>query len=76
MINHVFSADIFEREVESFVANLASKSASALAMSKELFYRTDAMQFAAAAEAGADVNAQARTTEDFRRGVEKFFKKT
>lgn len=76
MINHVFSADTFEREVQTFVANLASKSASALAMSKELFYRTDAMQFAAAAEAGADVNALARTTEDFKRGVEKFFKKT
>jgi len=76
MINHIFSADTFQREVRAFVANLASKSASALAMSKELFYRTDAMQFAAAAEAGADVNALARTTEDFKRGVEKFFKKT
>jgi methylglutaconyl-CoA hydratase len=75
MINRIFSVDTFEREVEEFVMNLASKSTSALTMSKELFYRIDAMQFAAAIEAGADVNGLARTTEDFQRGIEKFFKK-
>ena len=42
MINRVFAADTFEREVEEFVMNLASKSTSALTMAKELFYRTDA----------------------------------
>jgi methylglutaconyl-CoA hydratase len=76
MINRVFSADSFEREVEAFITNLASKSTSAVTLSKELFYRTDAMQFEAAIQAGADVNAFARTTEDFKRGVEKFLKKT
>ncbi len=76
MINRVFDAETFEREVEEFVANLASKSTSALMLAKELFYRTDAMQFEAAIEAGAEVNAFARTTEDFKRGIEKFFKKT
>jgi methylglutaconyl-CoA hydratase len=76
MINRVFAAETFERQVEEFVLNLASKSTSALTLSKELFYRTDAMQFEAAIEAGADVNASARTTEDFKRGIEKFLKKT
>jgi len=75
MINRIFSTDSFEREVEAFMMNLASKSTSALTLSKELFYRTDAMQFEAAIEAGADVNAFARTTEDFKRSVEKFLKK-
>ncbi len=76
MINRVFGVDAFEREVEKFVSNLVSKSTSALALAKELFYRTDAMQFEAAVEAGAEVNAIARTTEDFKRGIEKFLKKT
>ena len=76
MINRIFAADAFEREVEDFVTNLASKSTSALTMTKELFYRTDAMQFEAAIEAGSDINALARTTEDFQRGIEKFLKKT
>jgi hypothetical protein len=44
-------------------------------MSKELFYRTDAMDFDDAIDAGAEVNALARTTEDFQRGIEKFLKK-
>ena len=76
MINRVFGADGFERQVEEFVTNLAAKSTSGLMLAKELFYRTDAMQFEAAVEAGADVNALARTTEDFKRGIEKFLKKT
>ncbi len=76
MINRIFSADTFDREVEEFVQHLASKSTSALTMSKELFYRTDAMQFEAAILAGADVNGQARTTEDFQAGVAKFLKKS
>jgi methylglutaconyl-CoA hydratase len=76
MINRVFAADAFERETGEFVSHLASKSTSALALSKELFYRTDVMQFEAAIEAGAEVNALARTTDDFKRGIEKFLKKT
>jgi methylglutaconyl-CoA hydratase len=76
MINHVFSAETFDNQVEEFVTNLASKSTSALTLAKELFYRTDGMQFDAAMEAGAELNAFARTTDDFKRGIEKFFKKT
>ncbi len=76
MINRVFGVDNFDREVEEFAARLASKSTSALTMSKQLFYRTDAMEFEAAIEAGVEINAFARTTEDFKRGIEKFLKKT
>jgi methylglutaconyl-CoA hydratase len=74
MINRIFSAGTLEREVEEFVLKLAAKSTSALTLSKELFYRTDTMQFEAAIDAGAEVNAFARTTEDFKRGIEKFIK--
>lgn len=73
MINHVFDPAVFQERVQEFVASLASKSASALTMSKELLYRTDFMPVEAAVEAGAQVNAQARTTEDFKRGIAKFF---
>jgi methylglutaconyl-CoA hydratase len=76
MINRVFAADMFERETGEFVSQLVSKSTSALTLSKELFYRTDAMQFEAAIDAGAEVNALARTTDDFKRGIEKLLKKT
>ena len=75
MINRIFSAESFEKEVADFVARLASKSTSALGMSKELFYRTDMLPFEAAIEAGARVNGFARTTDDFKRGIASFVKK-
>ncbi len=75
MINRIIATDTFQSDVDEFVTNLAAKSSSALALSKELFYRTDVMQFEAAIVAGAEVNANARTTEDFKRGIEKFLKK-
>ncbi len=75
MINRVFGSSTFDRDVEEYVAHLASKSTSGIAMAKELFYRTDAMEFEAAIEAGVEINAFARTTEDFKRGIEKFLKK-
>jgi len=76
MINRVFSVDTFEHQVEEFVARLAAKSTTALTLAKEVFYRTDAMQFEGAIQAGAEVNGLARTTDDFKRGIEKFIKKT
>lgn len=76
MINRLIALDTFEGDVEEFVTNLAAKSTSALRMSKELFYRTDVMPFEAAIEAGVEVNAIARTTDDFKRGIERFVKKT
>jgi len=75
MINRVLKAEMFEAGVEEFVANLAAQSTSSLTLAKELFYRTDAMQFEAAVEAGAEINAFARTTDDFKRGIENFLKK-
>jgi methylglutaconyl-CoA hydratase len=76
MINRVFGAPAFDVDVEEYVSNLAAKSTSALTMAKELFYRTDVMQLEAALEAGAEINAVARTTDDFKRGIAKFLKKT
>lgn len=76
MINRVFAAETFGRDVDEFVTKLAAKSASALKLAKELFYRTDMMPFEAALEAGAEVNALARTTEEFKRGIERFLKKS
>jgi methylglutaconyl-CoA hydratase len=76
MINRVFAAPTFETEAEEFVTRLVSKSTSALALTKQLFYRTDAMEFEAAIEAGVEINAFARATEDFKRGVERFLKRT
>ncbi len=75
MINRVFADEGFENEVEAYASRMAKKSASAVSLSKHLLYHMDAMGFEAALEAGVEVNAIARMTEDYRRGIERFLKK-
>lgn len=75
MINRVLADETFEMEVEAYASKLAQKSASAVGLSKHLLYHMDAMGFEAALEAGVEVNAIARMTEDYRRGIERFLKK-
>jgi methylglutaconyl-CoA hydratase len=75
MINRVFADNQFETEVEAYVAQLASKSASAVSLAKNLLYHMDGMTFETAIEAGVQLNAITRMTEDCKRGVERFLKK-
>jgi methylglutaconyl-CoA hydratase len=76
MINRVFADDEFEAAVEAYVSDLAAKSASAVSLSKNLLYHMDAQSFESALEAGVQLNAITRMTEDCKRGVERFLKKT
>ncbi len=76
LIHRVYADDRFTAEANAYVARLASKSASAVMLSKRLLYNMDSISFQAALEAGVETNAIARMTEDCRRGVEKFLKKT
>ncbi len=76
LVNRVYPDDRFDAEVDGYVAALAAKSASAVTLSKHLLYHMDAMGFEAAIDAGVQVNAIARTTEDCVRGVDRFLNKT
>ncbi len=75
LINRVYPDEEFEARSTEYVAALASKSASAVALGKNLLYHMDGMAFEAAMEAGVHGNALARMTEDARRGIERFAKK-
>jgi methylglutaconyl-CoA hydratase len=76
MINRVYPDGEFNARVEEYVTALASKSASAVRLSKSLLYHMDGMTFETALEAGVHGNALARMTEDARRGIERFVKKS
>jgi len=76
MINRVFADETFDIEVEAYASKLAQKSASAISLSKHLLYHMDSMSFEAALEAGVEINAIARMTEDYRHGIEKFLKRS
>lgn len=75
MINRVFPDDQFDETVEQYVSQLAAKSASAVSLAKSLLYHMDGMTFETAIEAGVQLNAITRMTEDCKRGVERFLKK-
>ena len=75
LVHRVFADEQFSAEVEAYVAKLAAKSASAVMLSKRLLYNMDSMSFEAALQAGVEINAIARQTEDCRKGVERFLKK-
>ena len=75
MVNHVYPTGAFDTEVEKFVTGLASRSGTAVSLTKRLLYHIDSMSFEAAMEAGVEANALSRMTEDARRGFEQFVKK-
>jgi methylglutaconyl-CoA hydratase len=75
MITRVFPDSDFDASVDAYVAALASKSGSAVELTKRLFYGIDGLSFDAALRAGTQVNAIARTTADARRGFEEFGKR-
>jgi methylglutaconyl-CoA hydratase len=76
MINRVYPDADFDRGVEEYVQALGAKSSSAVYLSKRLLYHMDGMTFEAALQAGVHGNAIARETEDARRGIQQFAKKT
>ncbi|HET9318613.1 MAG TPA: enoyl-CoA hydratase-related protein [Bryobacteraceae bacterium] len=76
MINRVYPESTFDQEVESYLRQLAARSPSALTLTKSLLYQTDGVSFESALSAGVQVNALARLTEDCRRGIDQFLKKS
>jgi methylglutaconyl-CoA hydratase len=75
LIHRIYPDAQFPAEANAYAARLAAKSASALMLSKRLLDNMDSTSFEAALTAGVDTNVLARTTEDCRRGVERFLKK-
>ena len=75
LVNHVVSDDTFEEEVIRYAAVYENVSRSAVITSKKLLYAIDSMSFADAIDAGAKANAEARMSEDCKKGIAKFLEK-
>jgi len=76
MINRVIPDATFDNEVQTYAGQLATRSSSALALTKSLFYQMDTVALDAALSAGVQTNALARLTEDCQRGIQRFLKKS
>ena len=64
-----------DREVSALAGALARTSPSALALTKQLFYRLDGRSLDEGITLGARVNALARQTPDFRAAIAQFLRK-
>jgi methylglutaconyl-CoA hydratase len=76
LVNRVYEDEGFEAEVESYVADFARVSRSAVVLTKRLLYQMDGLGFDDALQTGADLNTIARMTEDCRAGVARFLSKS
>ncbi len=75
LVNHVVSDESFEEEVARYAAVYDRVSRSAVVMSKKLLYEMDALGFDESIEAGAKANAEARMSEDCKKGIARFLDK-
>lgn len=75
LVNRVWPDDDFETEAGDYLAELASRSATAIALSKRLLYQIDGQSFEGSIGAGAQVNALARLTEDCQAGIRSFLER-
>ena len=74
-VNHVLPDESFDEGVAKFAAFYENVSRSAVVLSKKLLYELDGLSFDDAMEAGAKANAEARMSEDCRKGIAKFLEK-
>jgi methylglutaconyl-CoA hydratase len=72
IVNRVFSDEKFDEQAVTYLTELASRSVSAVSLSKRLLYQIDGADFEAAIRMGAQVNALARLTDDCRDGIDRF----
>lgn len=75
LVSRVYEDSDFEEQAGDVVRALAASSASALAFTKQQFYRLDGIGFEEGIRLSADVNAVSRTTPDFRAALSAFLKK-
>jgi methylglutaconyl-CoA hydratase len=75
LVHAVYPDAGFDGEAAAFARKLAAKPPTAIALTKQLLYRADTLPFESALEAGVEVNAIARMTDDFKQGVARFLKK-
>lgn len=75
LVSRVWTDDAFEEQAARLLRELAGFSATALALTKQQFYRLDGVGFEDGLRLSADVNAMSRTTPDFRSAIAAFLRK-
>jgi len=72
LVSRVFPELEFDTRAEGFLKQLAQSPPTAMAITKTLFYKLDTLDFLDGITAGIVANADARETNAFRDGVQRF----
>jgi methylglutaconyl-CoA hydratase len=72
LVSRVVPAATFDDEVDAALQQIGRAPTTALALTKWLFYKLDSLSFDDGIAAGVVTNVEARSTEDFKRGVRRF----
>lgn len=72
LVTRVLPADGFDEAVHRYVGGLARRPPEAVRMTKSLLYELDDLSVEEGVARGAEVNADARTTDECREGVRRF----
>ncbi len=71
LVSRVVPAATFDEEIDATLQQVGQAPATALALTKWLFYKLDALSFEDGIAAGVVTNVEARATDDFRAGLRK-----
>ena len=72
LVSRVVPAPTYDDEIGATLQQISRSPTTALALTKWLFYKLDSLSFDDGIAAGVVTNVEARSTEDFKRGVRRF----
>lgn len=72
LVSRVVPAATFDDHVDATLQQVAAAPTTALALTKWLFYKLDSLSFDDGIAAGVVTNVEARSTDDFKKGVRRF----
>jgi methylglutaconyl-CoA hydratase len=72
LVTQVFASETFEAEARAYLDGLAKRPPGAVALTKRLLYDLDGLSFDDGIERGAQVNVEARMSDECRSGVRRF----
>jgi len=76
LVNRIWPSEDFDAGVDEYLGRLAKKPASAVRLTKSLLYELDGLDFDSGLDRAAEVNVEARMTDECRAGVRRFLDKS
>ena len=75
LVSRVLPAETFDTRVDEICQTIAKSPGEAVRRTKRLFYELEGRSFDSGVAQGAQANAEARMTDDFREGVRRFLQR-